>query len=167
MGTQKAAIADALAAKRPAGHHPDEIVAMLDAVPDLRPTIEKATDEELAEIFKAFDVRITYDKNRQTLDFAATITSELMPDENDRPEGRSRVSDIAGAGLIPNPATVDGPRTGAVAHRVEESCVLGEPMPPRKAFEPGPTGHPRQIRGSTRPPSSLNDKEGHILRRSS
>jgi site-specific DNA recombinase len=104
LSTQKAAIADALdalAAKRPAGHHPDEIVAMLDAVPDLRPTIEKATDEELAEIFKAFDVRITYDKNRQALDFAATITSELMPNENDRPEGRSRVSDIAGAGFEP------------------------------------------------------------------
>ncbi|HEY3960231.1 MAG TPA: hypothetical protein VGL68_06950, partial [Solirubrobacteraceae bacterium] len=65
-------------------------------VPDLRPTIEKATDEELAEIFKASDVRITYDKNRQALDFAATITSELMTDENDRPQGRSRVSDIAG-----------------------------------------------------------------------
>jgi hypothetical protein len=73
LSTQKAAIADALdalAAKRPAGH-PDEMVAMPDAVPDLRPTIEKATDEELAEIFKAFDVRITYDKNRQALDFAA------------------------------------------------------------------------------------------------
>jgi hypothetical protein len=52
---------------------------MLDAVPDLRPTIEKATDEELAEIFKAFDLRITYDKTRQALDFAATITPELMP----------------------------------------------------------------------------------------
>jgi hypothetical protein len=78
---------------------------MLDAVLDLRPTIEKATDEELAEIFKAFDVRITYDKNRQALDFAATITSELMPNENDRPEGRSRVSDIAGAGLKRKPAT--------------------------------------------------------------
>jgi hypothetical protein len=32
---------------------------------------------------------------------------------------------IAGAGLIPNPATVDGPQTGAIAHRVEESCSLG------------------------------------------
>jgi hypothetical protein len=59
------------------------------------------TDEELAEIYKAFDVRITYDKNRQVLDFAATITSELVPNENDRPEGRSQVSDIAGAGFEP------------------------------------------------------------------
>jgi hypothetical protein len=75
---------------------------MLDAVPDLRPTMERATDEELAEIFKAFDVRITYDKNRQMLDFAATITSELMPNENDRPEGRSRVCEIAGERFAPN-----------------------------------------------------------------
>jgi hypothetical protein len=73
-------------------------------------------------------VRIAYDKNRQALDFAATITSELMPNENDRPEGRSRVSDIGGAGLIPDPATVDDPRTKAVAHRVEESCLLREPV---------------------------------------
>jgi site-specific DNA recombinase len=104
LSTRKAAVTDAiqrLKTERPAGHNPDEIVAMLDAVPDLRPTIEKATDEELAEIFKAFDVRIIYDKNRQALDFAATITSELMPNENDRPEGRSRVSDIAGAGFEP------------------------------------------------------------------
>ena len=40
---------------------------MLDAVPDRRPTIEEASDEELAEIFKAFDVSITSDKNREAL----------------------------------------------------------------------------------------------------
>src|ERR1019366_6878906 len=33
---------------------------------------------------------------------------------------------IAGAGLIPNPATVDAPQTGSIAHRVEESCLLRE-----------------------------------------
>jgi site-specific DNA recombinase len=106
LSTQKAAIADALdalSAKRPAGHRPDEVMAMLDAVPDLRPTIETASEEELAEIFRAFDVRMTYDKSRQLLGFSATITSELLPDlnESDRPEGRSRVSDIAGAGFEP------------------------------------------------------------------
>jgi hypothetical protein len=60
LSTRKAAITDAIEAlkgKRP-GHHPDEIVAMLDAVPDLRPTIATATDEQLAEIFRAFDVSI-------------------------------------------------------------------------------------------------------------
>jgi hypothetical protein len=42
--------------------------------------------------------------------------------------GRSRVLEVAGAGLIHNPATVDGPQTGAVAHRVEESCLLKDPV---------------------------------------
>jgi|HubBroStandDraft_6_1064221.scaffolds.fasta_scaffold719103_2 hypothetical protein len=50
---------------------------MLDAVPDLRQTLKTANDDELAEIFRAFDVRITYDKTRQVLDLAATITPEL------------------------------------------------------------------------------------------
>jgi hypothetical protein len=35
---------------------------------------------------------------------------------------------IAGAGLIPKPATGEGPRTKALAHRVEESCSLGDPI---------------------------------------
>jgi len=39
------------------------------------------------------------------------------------PEGRSQINDIAGAGLIPNPATAEGlPK--ALAHRVEEACLL-------------------------------------------
>ena len=77
LSTRKTAVTDALdalKAKRPAGHHPDEIVAMLDAVPDLRPTIKTATEEELAEIFRAFNVTITYDKARQVLDLSATVT---------------------------------------------------------------------------------------------
>ena len=36
------------------------------------------------------------------------------------------MADIAGAGLIRQPATVDGPQTKAPAHRVEESYLLGE-----------------------------------------
>ena len=81
---------DRLKAKRPAGHHPDEIMAMLDTVPDLRPTLATATETELADIFRAFDVEITYEKDRQILNLAATITPELLPDptdENDRPSG--------------------------------------------------------------------------------
>jgi site-specific DNA recombinase len=107
LSTRKAAVTDALETlkeKRPAGHHPDEIVAMLDAVPDLRKTIATATEEELAEIFRAFDVEITYDKNLQVLNLAATITPELLPDpanENDRPGRRSQDNDIAGAGFEP------------------------------------------------------------------
>lgn len=69
---------DALKAKRPAGHDPEEIEAMLDAVPGLRPAIEAATGEELAANFRALDVTITYDKAAQTLDLSATIGSELL-----------------------------------------------------------------------------------------
>jgi hypothetical protein len=36
-------------AKRPAGHHPDEIVAMLDAVPALRPALNAASKKERVE----------------------------------------------------------------------------------------------------------------------
>jgi hypothetical protein len=108
LSTRKSAVADALdalRAKRPAGHHPDEIVAMLDAVPDLRPALNAASDEELVEIFRAFDLTITYDKHEQRLHLAATITPELLPvlcpNESDRPEGRSQINDIAGAGFEP------------------------------------------------------------------
>jgi hypothetical protein len=77
---------------------------MLDTVPDLRPTLATATEAELADIFRAFDVEITYDKDRQILNLAATITPELLPDfdpnENDRPGGRSQINGIAGAGSV-------------------------------------------------------------------
>ena len=98
LTAHKAAVTDALSAlktTRPAGHDPDEVLAMLDAVPDLRPALATATEEKLAAIFGAFDVEITYDRDQQTLKLAATITPELLPDlepdENDRPEGRSQI----------------------------------------------------------------------------
>jgi site-specific DNA recombinase len=49
LSARKTAVADALDALKasPAGHDPEEIEAMLDAVPDLRPAIESATGEEL------------------------------------------------------------------------------------------------------------------------
>jgi hypothetical protein len=53
---------------------------MLDAVPDLRPALNAASDEELVEIFRAFDLTITYDKHGQRLRLTATITPELLPD---------------------------------------------------------------------------------------
>jgi hypothetical protein len=43
-------------------------------------------------------------------------------------DGRS-LTDIAGAGLIPNPATVRPEQRTPIAYRVEETCVLGEPLP--------------------------------------
>jgi hypothetical protein len=100
---------------------------MLYAVPDLRQTLKTGDDDELAEIFRAFDVRITYDKSRQVLDFAATITPELLPalpNESDRPEERAQ-DKVAGAGSKPVPATERSPNNSkssmppAVAHRIQ------------------------------------------------
>src|ERR1700740_949484 len=39
---------EALKAQRPVGHHPGEIAAMLDAVPDLRKVLKTVSDEQLA-----------------------------------------------------------------------------------------------------------------------
>src|ERR1035437_943294 len=108
LSTRKAAVTDAtqtLKTKRPAGHDPDEILAILDAVPDLRKVLNLASAEQLARIFRAFDVTITYDKPNRRLNLAATITPELIPEpelspkpekipkpeKGDHPEGRSRV----------------------------------------------------------------------------
>ncbi len=109
LSTRKEAVTDALEtlkATRPAGHHPDEIVAMLDAVPDLRESLKTATPEQLTAIFRAFDVTITYDKANQFLDLEAAIMPELLPapiTDSDHPEDRSpsRIDDIAGAGFEP------------------------------------------------------------------
>jgi hypothetical protein len=49
LTVRKAAVTGALAAlktKRPAGHDPDEVLAMLDAIPDLRPALATATEGE-------------------------------------------------------------------------------------------------------------------------
>jgi hypothetical protein len=120
LSARKSAVADALdalRAKRPAGHHPDEIVAMLDA--DLRPALNAASEEELVEIFRAFDLTITYDKHEQRLHLAATITPELL------------------AVLCPTTATALTPQKSpdllgnrdiapVTVYRIEESWPLGQ-----------------------------------------
>ena len=102
LSTRKSAVADAiqtLKAKRPAGHDPDEVASMLDAIPDMREALTTASQAQLAEIFRAFDVTITYDKANERLNLAATITPELLPDPadgNDRPNGA--VADVWNSG---------------------------------------------------------------------
>jgi len=93
----------ALRAQRPNGSHPDEIVAMLDAIPDMRHALAGADPSELAEIFRAFDVSATYNKDTRRLELAATITPQLVAahEKNDRHRGRSRDFGIAGAGFEP------------------------------------------------------------------
>jgi hypothetical protein len=95
---------DALKVERPAGHHPDEILAMLDAVPDLRPSLHNATEQELANLLAAFDVTISYDKPNRRLTLTATIGPGLLPppeNNDDRPGERSLISQVAGAGFEP------------------------------------------------------------------
>jgi hypothetical protein len=72
---------------------------MLDAVPDLRPSLHNATEQELAELLAAFDVTISYDKPNRRLTLTATIGPGLLPppeNDSDRPEERSRMFVIAG-----------------------------------------------------------------------
>ena len=90
-----------LKAVRPAGGRPDEILALLDAVPDLRPTFKGGDPEQLAALFRDFDVTASYDKNAQRLQLSALVTAELVTDAEKKrpPEGRSRDFGIAGAGF--------------------------------------------------------------------
>jgi site-specific DNA recombinase len=101
LSARKSAVTDAIQSlniERPAGHDPDEVTAMLDAVPDLRQALTKSNPSQLTEIFTAFDVTITYDKQNERLKLGATITPELLPDnKNDRPKGRA-VADVCHSG---------------------------------------------------------------------
>ena len=92
-----------LKAKRPSGSHPDEIAAMLDAVPDMRNAIRHAEPADLMEVFDAFDVTAVYDTPGTRLELSATVTPELVTDQekSDRPRGRSQDFVIAGAGFEP------------------------------------------------------------------
>jgi site-specific DNA recombinase len=109
LSARREAAAEAIAAleaERPDGSRPAEIEAMLAAVPDLRPALRSASEEELAEILERFEVEAVYDKARRTLELAATITPELVPEaEKTRPpsgrSGNSGQISIAGAGFEP------------------------------------------------------------------
>jgi hypothetical protein len=92
-----------LEGRRPDGARPDEIDAMLAAVPDFRPTLETASFEELADLLEAFDVTAVYDKAERTLVLGATVTPELVPD-NEQPRRSgvpSGISSIAGERSAP------------------------------------------------------------------
>ena len=90
-------------AHRPKGVRPGEIEAMLDAVPDLRDELRKASPEGLADLLDAFDVTATYDKAEHQLHLAATVPGELVS-ENEKPPTPQKASGdsfIAGAGFEP------------------------------------------------------------------
>jgi len=77
----------ALRAKRPEGAKPDEVVAMLDAIPDMRETLNEADEDELIELFDAFDVCAAYTKSTRRLELAASVTPELAAGHSRSREG--------------------------------------------------------------------------------
>jgi len=86
LSTRRASVEEAirdLEVRRP-GARPDEIEAMLAAVPDLRPSLKTASPEDLADLLEAFDVTAVYDKSGRTLELRATVMPELIPD-NEKP----------------------------------------------------------------------------------
>jgi hypothetical protein len=58
-------------------------------VPDLRDELRNATPEALTDLFEAFGVTATYDKENHRLDLAATVPAELLSETKnpDRPKG--------------------------------------------------------------------------------
>jgi hypothetical protein len=66
---------------------------MLDAVPDLREELRKATPQELADIIDAFDVTATYDTQEHTLHLAAPVPAELVS-ETERPPTPQKASGV-------------------------------------------------------------------------
>ena len=89
--------------RRHSAPEPQEIEALLASLPDLRPALARYGPAELADLFDAFDVTVTYDKPSHSLELAATITADLVPapERLQPPRRRSQNSDIAGAGFEP------------------------------------------------------------------
>lgn len=54
---------------------------MLDVVPDLRQALKDADEDELIEIFDAFDVTATYSKDTRHLELTATVAPQLIGEE--------------------------------------------------------------------------------------
>jgi hypothetical protein len=88
---------------------------MLTAVPDGRPALARYGPDDLADLFDAFNVTVTYDKPTHTLELAATVTADLVPapERLQPPRRRSQNCDIAGVGfghISPNGSRTGSPR---------------------------------------------------------
>ena len=106
LAAQRAALEDQrhqLASDRADKPQPHEIEALLASIPDLRPALAVYGPHDLADLFDAFNITVTYDKPAHTLELAATVTAELVPapERLRPPRRRSQNSDIAGAGFEP------------------------------------------------------------------
>lgn len=88
---------------RPTGIRPDEIETMLQAIPDMRPTLQSADAVELAEICEAFRITVIYDKPNHTIELSATILPELLPKDQTRrtPKARRGIRIYSGGGFDP------------------------------------------------------------------
>lgn len=103
LAAQRAALEDQrhqLVSHRPDKPQPHEIEALLTSIPDLRPALTCYGPDDLADLFDAFKITVTYDKPTHTLELAATVTAELVPapERLQPPRRRSQNCDIAGAG---------------------------------------------------------------------
>ena len=87
-----------LEAQRPEGTRLEEIEAMLDAVPDLRPQLRTAPPGLLADIFDAFKIKVTYDKANRRLTLAATVTPGLVPQNEKTPTEEGPVGEFVYSG---------------------------------------------------------------------
>lgn len=91
-----------LRAKRPEGAHPEDVAAMVDAIPDMRQALKDADEDELMEIFDAFDVTATYSKDTRHLELSATVAPQLIGEEATAAIGRPSLEfEIAGARFEP------------------------------------------------------------------
>jgi hypothetical protein len=81
-----------LTAARAAGGHPNDILAMLEAVPDLRDRLRRGDPRLLAGIYEDFKVTATYEKATSQLTLEATVDATLATDAEAQrpPEGRPR-----------------------------------------------------------------------------
>ena len=110
LAAQRAALEDErhkLASQRVHKPQPQEIEALLASLPDLRPALARYGPDDLADLFDAFNIAVTYDKPTHTLELAATVAAELVPppERLRPPRRRSQNSDIAGAGFGQTSAT--------------------------------------------------------------
>ena len=71
---------------------------MLEGVPDLRQALREADEDELIEMFDAFDVTATYTKDSRRLELSATVAPELRGDGEATASIEARSQDLGVAG---------------------------------------------------------------------
>jgi hypothetical protein len=65
-------------AEAPPQPQQDEVESLLLTVPDLSAALASYSDEELAELFAAFDLEVRYDKRADTAEISVALVPELL-----------------------------------------------------------------------------------------